>query len=50
MIVASDAFVKLLAPPAIAIYPKNIAFFAVFGDSVNGSVPMAFAASNNESY
>ena len=32
------------------MYPKNIAFFAVFGDSVNGSVPMAFAASNNVAY
>jgi len=50
IIVASDAFVKLLAPPATAIQPKNMAFFAVLGASENGSESFAFTASNKEAY
>ena len=47
---ASDAFVKLEAPPDTSIQPTNIAFTAVFGASVNGSVLMFAKASTKLSY
>ena len=37
-------------PPSIIIYPKNMAFWAVLGASVNGSLSFAFIAFNKVVY